>query len=128
MASSSSTNTDNEIDTVLIFGLQIGVDWPTEPLLLPLVEKALYALPFLFEFSVDPETKAPYFYDRAHGKSMWNHPRRDEYRRLLKQLREDYKAGVDEMEALIEKYMPMIEIHAEEESDELKTDKINLNQ
>ena len=40
MASSSSTNTDNEIDTVLIFGLQIGVDWPTEPLLLPLVEKA----------------------------------------------------------------------------------------
>ena len=127
MASSSSTSKD-EIDTVLIFGLQIGVDWPTEPLMLPLVEKALYALPFLFEFSVDPETKAPYFYDRAHGKSMWNHPRRDEYRRLLKRLREEYKAGVDEMEALIEKYIPMIEIHVEEENDDLKTDKINLNQ
>lgn len=115
-------------ETVLIFGLQIGVDWPTEPLLYPLVEKALFALPFLFEFSVDQETNAPFFYDRVQGKSSWNHPRRDEYRTLLKELREDFRAGKDEMEALIDQYLPRVAIHVDEESAEVKSDVVNLSQ
>lgn len=119
---------NGERETVLIFGLQIGVDWPTEPLFYPLVEKALYALPLLFEFSVDQETKAPFFYNRAEGKSSWNHPRRDEYRALLKELRKDFREGKDEMEALIDLYLPRVMIHVEEESEAVKSDVINLAQ
>lgn len=110
----------DNLDTILIFGMQIGVDWPTEPLFLPLVEKALYALPFLFELSIDQETKAPFFYDRSKGQSFWYHPRRDEYRNLLKELREEHRKGADELEAVIRGYMTRIQIRVEEETDELK--------
>jgi hypothetical protein len=111
---------EDNLDTIIIFGMQIGVDWPTEPLFLPLVEKALYTLPFLFELSIDEETKAPFFYERAKGTSGWYHPRRDEYRQLLKELREEYLNGTDEIEAVVKIYMAKVEIHAEEDTDSLK--------
>lgn len=92
-------------ETVLIFGLQLGVTWDTEPLFFKLIERALNEVPFVFEVSVDPETKAPYFYNRVSGSSSWNHPRRDEYRQLLKELRQDFHEGKDEIEALIGEYI-----------------------
>jgi len=46
-------------------GLQLGVIWDTEPLFFKLIQKALYEVPFIFEVSVDQETRAPYFYNKV---------------------------------------------------------------
>ena len=35
---------------------------------------------------------------------------------MLKELREEYREGKDEIEALIELYLPRVEIHVDEEA------------
>jgi hypothetical protein len=64
-------------------------------------------------------SKAPYFYNKSTGGSSWNHPRRDEYRSLISELREECKLGIDEVDILVEKYSVKVELKSEEETDDL---------